>query len=225
MKSKIYSSVSFSKGYYTWFVAIGISVILLVLFLSYSFFNVLKENQINSRKQIFSKQVELAGKDIQSDFTSMYDDMVFFVNNLEPWTYERTSNEELAFEKRARRIFNNHRDVLDTIVVIFPNRTVSFYFDNQNNFLKTTYEDISEVPVNEGDIALTNPSKGVGITVKINLNRFFIYKLGNYYLGKSGDKFIYKDGELISLEMENEFGNHIFEGSILSGISQNVNEG
>jgi PAS domain S-box-containing protein len=225
MKSKIYSSFSLSKGYYTWFVAIGISVILLVLFLSYSFFNILKENQINSRKQIFSKQVELAGKDIQRDFTSMYDDMVFFVNNLEPWTYERTSNEELAFEKRARRIFNNHRDVLDTIVVTFPNRTVSFHFDNQNNFLKTTYKDILEVPVNEGDIALTNPSKGVGITVKINLNRFFIYKLGNYYLGKSGDKFIYKDGELISLEMENEFGNHIFEGSILSGISQNVNEG
>jgi len=225
MKSKIYSSVSFSKGYYTWFVAIGISVILLVLFLAYSFFDVLKENQINSRKQIFSKQVELAGKDIQSDFTSMYDDMVFFVNNLEPWTYERTTNEELAFEKRARRIFNNHRDVLDTIVVTFPKRTVSFHFDNQNNFLKTIYKDESEVPVNKGEIALNNPSKGVGITVKINLDRFFIYKLGNYYLGKSGDKFIYKDGELFSLGMENEFGNYILEGSILSGISQNVNEG
>lgn len=225
MRSKIYSSFSLGKSYYSWFVAIGISVILLVLFLSYSFFSVLKENQINSRKQAFSKQVELAAKDIQTDFSSMYDDMLFFVNNLEPWTYERTSNEELAFEKRARRIFNNHRDVLDTIIVTFPNRVVSFHFDDQNNFLKTIFDNYKKVPKSKGDVVFSNPNKGVGITVKTNLTRFFVYKLGNYYLGKSGDKFIYRDGEFLTLGLEQQFENYIIEGSILSSIEQNVNEG
>ncbi|WP_373496310.1 response regulator [Aquiflexum sp.] len=225
MKSNLYSSFSLSKAYYRWFVAIGIAVIFLVLFLSYSFFNVLKENQINSRKQTFSKQVELAAKDIQNDFTFMYEDMLFLVNNLEPWTYERTSNEELAFEKRARRIFNNHRDVLDTIVVTFPNKTVSFHFDDQNNFLRTTFENYSQVPQNKNELVLSNPNKGVGITVKTNLDRFFVYKLANYYLGKSGDKFIYNDGEFLTLGLEQQFGNYIFEGGILSDISRNVDEG
>ena len=225
MRSKLYPSFSLSQGNYRWFVAIGISVVLLVLFLSYSFFNVLKENQINSRKQVFSKQVELAARDIQTDFASMYEDMLFFVNNLEPWTYERTSNEELAFEKRARRIFNNHRDVLDTIVVSFPNTTVSFHFDNQNNFLKTTYQNKSEVPINKQDVILTNANKGVGIIVKTNLTRFFIYKLGNYYLGKSGDKFIYTDGRFLSLDLGKDYENYTFEGSLLAHISQNVKEG
>lgn len=225
MKSKIYSSLSLNKSFYGFFVAMGIAVIILVLFLSYSFFNVLKENQINSRKLAFSKQVELAGRDIQNDFSSMYEDMLFFVNNLEPWTYDSTSNEVLAFEKRARRIFNNHRDVLDTIVVLFPQKTVSFHFDNQNNFLQTTYKNSTDVPVSKNDVVLTNINTGVGITVKTNLDRFFVYKLGNYYLGKSGDKFIYLDGEFLALGIEQQFANYIFEGSILSDISQNVNEG
>ncbi|WP_194974381.1 PAS domain-containing hybrid sensor histidine kinase/response regulator [Aquiflexum lacus] len=225
MRSKIYSSFSFSKGYYRWFVAIGISVVLLVLFLSYSFFLVLKENQINSRKQTFSKQVELAAKDIQNDFSSMHDDMLFFINNLEPWTYERTSNEELAFEKRARRIFNNHRDVLDTIVVTFPNTIVSFHFDDQNNFLKSIYESSTDVPKSKNEIILSNPVKDVKIDIKTNLERFFVYKLGNYYLGKSGDKFIYDDGEYLTLGFEQQFGDYVFEGAIISEITQNVNEG
>ena len=119
---------------YRWLIIFGITVIILISSLAVYFFNALTDNQVESRKLVFDKQVELAGKDIQNTFSSMYDDMLFFVNNLEAWTYDSTTNEQLAFERRARRIFNNHRDLLDTVVVIFPNHIVSFHFDSRNNF-------------------------------------------------------------------------------------------
>jgi len=213
------------NNYYTGFVAIGILIVFLVLFLAFSFFNVLKENQIDSRNQSLSKQAELAGKEMQRDFAFLYEDMLFFVNNLEPWTYERTSNESLAFEKRARRIFNNHRDILDTIFVSFPQHHVSFYFDNQNNFLKKTYESRSDMPIQPHDITLSNPNKEVAISIKLDLDRFFLFVLGNYYLGKTGYKLIYKNGEYLNISSEFKLDNSKIDNSVLSEIDQNISDG
>ena len=213
------------KNYYTGFVAIGILIVFLVLFLAFSFFNVLKENQTDSRNQSLSGQVELAGKEMQRDFTFLYEDMLFFVNNLEPWTYERTSNESLAFEKRARRIFNNHRDILDTIFVSFPHHHVSFYFDNQNNFLKKTYDNRSDIPIHPDDITLSNPNKEVAISVKLDLDRFFLFILGNYYLGKTGYKLIYKNGEYLDNSSEINFDNSDIEDAVLSEMDQDISDG
>lgn len=225
MKPDKYPQIPQTKNYHTGFVVIGILIVFLVIFLSFSFFNVLKKNQTDSRNQSLSSQVELAGKEMQRDFTFLYEDMLFFVNNLEPWTYERTSNESLAFEKRARRIFNNHRDILDTIFVSFPKHHVSFYFDNQNNFLKKTYENRSGMPAESYHMTLTNPDKGVEISIKIDLDRFFLFILGNYYLGKTGHKLIYKNGEYLDLLEDFNLDNSNMDPTVLSEIDQDISEG
>lgn len=176
-----------------WMVAFAISLVLLIIVLGFSFFSALRENQVSSRQLALNKQVEIAGKDLQKHFEAMYDDMVFFVNNLEPWTYERSGNEQLAFEKRARRIFNNHRELLDTVIVTFPKHYVSFHFDRQNNFIKTVYENKEDIPQLKGNtIDLYNSSRGVGIQTSLNLGRYFRGELGNYYLGTSGEKIIWQ---------------------------------
>jgi PAS domain S-box-containing protein len=213
------------KNYHTGFVVIGILIVFLVLFLTFSFFNALKKNQTDSRNQSLSSQVELAGKEMQRDFTFLYEDMLFFINNLEPWTYERTSNESLAFEKRARRIFNNHRDILDTIFVSFPRHHVSFYFDNQNNFLKKTYESRADMPIQPHDITLSNPNKEVAISIKLDFDRFFLFILGNYYLGKNGFKLIYKNGEYLDISSELNFDNSNINAAVLSEINGDILEG
>lgn len=177
-----------------WMVAFAISLVLLILVIGVSFFNALRESLINSRQVAMNKQVEIAGKDLQKHFEAMYDDMVFFVNNLEPWTYERTGNEQLAFEKRAKRIFNNHRELMDTVFVSFPNIHVSFHFDKQNNFIKTVYNNVESIPTAVGNnLDLYNATKGVGINVRLNLGRYFRGELGNYYLGTAGEKVIWQD--------------------------------
>ncbi|MFD2203382.1 PAS domain-containing hybrid sensor histidine kinase/response regulator [Shivajiella indica] len=215
------------KGLYQWFVFFGIIVAVLISFLAVSFFQALRDSQLNSIQQSLNKQVEIAGKDIQKSFDLMYEDMLFFVNNLEPWTYERTSNEELAFEKRARRIFNNHRDVLDTIVVVFPNHIVSFHFDDRNNFLKVFYEEKEQIPTGkDGEVLdLKNESKGVSIIATTNLDRFFNDQLSNFYLGSKNGKFIWKDGVLKRYNFENSDTKIDYEDHVLNNLSADLNLG
>ncbi|MCH7398423.1 response regulator [Belliella sp. DSM 107340] len=193
----------FSKNYnnsYRWFVVTGILVLILTLFLATNFFYALKESQLEARRQFLNKQVELAAKDIQNRFSSTYDDLVFFVNNLEPWTYERDDDEQIAFEMRSRRIFNNHRNILDSLIVIFPSQSVSFSFDEKNNFIKQLSYSETKLPIQkENHIFLENQSKGVKIVGVVNIDRFLGDELGNYYLGMSGEKLLFKNGELYGL--------------------------
>ncbi|MCH7414709.1 ATP-binding protein [Belliella sp. R4-6] len=193
----------FSKSYnnaYRWFVVTGVLVVILILFLAIIFFRALTESQVEARRQFLNKQVELAAKETQNRFSSTYDDLVFFVNNLEPWTYEKNGNEQLAFEMRTRRIFNNHRNVLDTMTVVFPNHIVSFHFDQKNNFIKKVLPANSNIPeIKQNHIVLENQSKGLKIISVVNLDRFLGDELGNYYLGMSSEKLLYKNGELYGL--------------------------
>lgn len=218
--------LGFQKGFYRWFIFIGIGVIFIISFLAINFFNALKENQIASLQLALNKQAEIAGNDIQNRFGAMYEDMLFFVNNLEPWTYERTSNEQLAFEKRARRIFNNHRNVLDSIVVTFPNHIVSFHFDKKDNFVQSFHDSLSGISHEKfGTIALKNPDKGVGIYVISNFNRFFEDQLSNFYIGIDTEKSVWVDGEIWKNQQDTNFPEFSFPQSLKDHLDEELGSG
>ncbi|EKB50394.1 PAS domain-containing hybrid sensor histidine kinase/response regulator [Cecembia lonarensis] len=214
------------KGYYRWFVLLGIVVAFIISFLAINFFKALKESQIASIQLTLNKQAEIAGNDLQNRFEAMYEDMLFFVNNLEPWTYERTSNESLAFEKRARRIFNNHRYLLDTVIVSFPQHTVAFHFDARDNFIQTFHKGMEKVvPGKLGEIHLENPQKEVAIIVKTGLKKFFEDQIANYYIGIDTEKSIWIDGNnwRIGEEMQGP-GNKLSEALIVH-LHENLDAG
>ena len=226
MIRKDYSLPKSETGLYRILVVLGIFVVFLITFLGLAFFQVLSDNQINSSKFTLNKQAELASKQIEKRFTAFYDDMSFFVRNLEPDTYDNNESEILAFEKRARRIFNNHRDLLDTIKVIFPNKAVIFHFDNRNNFINTFLDKeqlMKEMGQNE--VFLDYPSKNVAISATVNLERFFIDELTNYYLGISGEKLIYCDGKLRGTHDQKLKKGFFLDQEVLDQISAQVEEG
>jgi PAS domain S-box-containing protein len=226
MISKDYSLPKSETGLYRILVVLGIFVVFLITFLGLAFFQALHDNQINSSKITLNKQAELASKQIENRFAAFYDDMVFFVKNLEPNTYAVNDNGILAFEKRARRIFNNHRDLLDTIKVIFPDRAVIFHFDNRNNFVRTFLdkEQLSQ-KVDENEIYFTNESRYVAIRATVNLERFFIDEMTNYYLGISGEKLIYWDGKLRGTHEQKLNKGFLIDEGILRKIADQVDEG
>ncbi|MCH6199171.1 ATP-binding protein [Aquiflexum sp. LQ15W] len=226
MNSKSYKFSKSETGLYRILVGLGIFVVALITFLGLAFFQVLNDNQISSSKTNLNEQVELASKQIERRFTSFYDDMSFFVNNLEPWTYEKGESEILAFEKRARRIFNNHRDLLDTITVLFPNQAVVFHFDNRNNFIKTHLESpkVLQDPF-KNELQLYNSSTKVIIRAKVNLERFFFDEMTNYYLGISGEKLIFCDGKLRGAHDQTLKDGYKIEQNVLSEIMAQAEEG
>ncbi|MCR9014681.1 PAS domain-containing hybrid sensor histidine kinase/response regulator [Aquiflexum gelatinilyticum] len=226
MNPQNYKIPKSETGFYSILVGLGIFVVVLITFLGTAFFQVLNDNQINSSKINLNKQVELSSKQIEKRFTAFYDDMFFFVNNLEPWTYEKGDNEVLAFEKRARRIFNNHRDLLDTITVFFPNQTVVFHFDNRNNFIKEYLESKKNLPFPaQNELHLNNFTTNVSISAKVNLERFFFDEMTNYYLGISGEKLIFCDGKLRGAHDQTLKGGFSIEETILNQMLIQVADG
>jgi PAS domain S-box-containing protein len=217
---------SMNQGVYRWFVLLGIGAILFIFFLAVNFFGALKESQVSSIQLSLNKQAEIAGKDLQNRFSAMYEDMLFFVNNLEPWTYERTSNESLAFEKRARRIFNNHRFILDKVIITFPNHTVSFHFDDRNNFIQNFEDEIVPYDLDGfGIINLQNEQRGVGIIIQTTLRNFFNDQISNYFLGLITEKLVWMDGEIILLGDENETMNFGFSKEITKQLEEDIQSG
>jgi PAS domain S-box-containing protein len=189
-------------------VFLGVTLVFSVLVLAFFFFRALEENQIKTNNYALTKQIELAGKETEKSFNAMYDDMLFLINNLETWTYERTSNEGLAFEKRVRRIFNNHRSILDTIVVEFPQHRVSFYFDSKNTFVQTFGGEDSKLPIPSKEaFYFKHPTKDLSLLVHFKLTSFVEDQLSNYYLGITSSKFIILNGQLYDL-----IDDSIFEG-------------
>lgn len=214
------------SGSVTWFAGLAFFVVFLIVFLGYSFFQALSKNQLEARNEFLAKQVEFASRDIQKTFRYMDEDMIFFVENLELWTYEKTSNEQLAFEKRARWILNNHRDLIDSIIVVFPNHIVSFHFDKGNNFVRSFHQELEEIPLSRGnEIRFKSRNKNLEIIAKVNINRFFSSQLSTFYLGASAEKLVYMNGELLGLSEMDLIPGFVLDNVVMEKISLDIGEG
>lgn len=204
-------------------VFLGVFLVFSILFLAFNFFHALEENQVQTNNYALTKQIELAGKETEKSFNAMYEDMLFLINNLETWTYERTSNERLAFEKRARRIFKNHRSILDTVIVSFPNHQVSFHFDSKNGFI-TQFRDaqkkLESTPTNA--FILNHSNKNLSLLVHLNLKGFFEDQLSNYYLGPTSSKFIISDGIIYDLVDDSIFLDYEIDPESKNYLDENL---
>lgn len=214
------------KGFYRLLLVMGVFVLILIIFLATAFFQALNQNQVNAMKANLNKQVELASTQVEKRFGGMYEDMLFFVNNLENWTYERTLNEQLAFETRSRRIFNNHRDVLDTIKVGFPRHYVIFYFDERDNFIRRVSDNVPiSSRLHEDDILLTNATRGVSIAFSPNIERLLADELNNFYIGSNSEKLIYREGAWFLLEGQKLNPGEYFGRNLKEELSEQVKAG
>lgn len=226
MVAKANNIVRSERGFYQILLIMGIIVILLIIFLGIAFFQVLRDNQINASKENLDRQVEMAAKQIEKGFGEFYEDIFFLTTNLEPWTYSRGDNDQLAFEKRMRRIFNNHRDVLDTVVVRFPDRIVSFHFDQRNNFVRD-FLPMDFVPKGNDGMGLYMDvlEKGVAVSARFSLERLVIDAYSNFYLGPNAIKMLFLDDRFVGIE-ENKMVSHFhLSESTKSIIIDNVTNG
>lgn len=205
---------------------LGVSLVFAILFLAIYFFQALYENQVNTINHTLNKQIELAGKETEKSFNSMYDDMVFLINNLEPWTYESAGNEPLAFEGRVQRIFNNYREIIDTLTVDFPNHRVSFHFDSKNFFIKEVKNQDRDL-TSEGSptLLLKNTPKKLTVQVHLSLNRFAVDQLSNYYLGANSSKFMVIDELIIDLVEDSYFKGFALDQVSMSYINETLGQG
>jgi PAS domain S-box-containing protein len=221
------SSLMTKWYFYRNFVVLGIFVVFFILFLAYRFVFALKENQVSFVQQTLDKQVELAAKQIQEEFHSSHEDLIYYAENINPGLYKDLSAPESLFEQRTRRTFNSHRNILDTIIVKLPNGVVSFSFDNQNSFRKEVFQDLIGIPGNDtNEILYTNESRNIEVIFKLNINRFLNDVLSSYYLGQTGKKLVMMNGSFAGIidpsSAEYYFLEDIVNNQILSDMSDGL---
>ncbi|MCH7409699.1 ATP-binding protein [Belliella sp. DSM 111904] len=222
------AQASHTKNYseaYRWFVGAGFIIVFLIIFLAYNFFDALSDSQVKAKHQFLSKQVELAAKDVQSQFSITFDDLMFFVNTLDPAVHVEGAKELVALEGRTRRVFNNHRNIVDTLIINYADRTVSYHFDAKNNFIKTVHDDDSPFWENSRHIVFGNSVNSISIVAIIDLDRFINNRLGNYYLGLSSEKLLYANGKVLGISDYTTVENFTFESKLYSEIDNDIRQG
>jgi PAS domain S-box-containing protein len=208
------------------FFALGFVVIFLIVFLSVSFYQAIYTNLIQPKKSTLNKQVELIAKNLRQEFDIMYDDMLFFSNIIEPDVYESSMEQQIIFEQRTRRVLNTHRKIIDSVIIVFPERTVSFSFDANNNFIKSTdftEEFFQQKTSNQFSIKSSNNQ--IELVFKINLGRFLGEGLRNYYLGIASERLVYLDGQLWGAEEVFPSDNFEIEPKVLQQLQKDIEDG
>lgn len=220
------SALRSDKGFYQILLIMGIIIVLLIIFLGIAFFQVLQNNQIKSAKENLDGQVELAAKQIEKTFGKFYDDLYFLASNLEPSTYDLGDKEILAFEKRARRIFNNYREVMDTLVVRFPGTTVSFHFDNRNNFVREFDEQRENLGQSDQDIlTISYPENDITVTARFNLQRLVNDSFSNFYMGAYSQKFVFVDSIFWAIDEQQLVGYLRLDHNSTTEIANQIKDG
>jgi PAS domain S-box-containing protein len=101
-----------------------------------------------------------------------------------------------------------------------------FHFDAKNNFQKTILPDLTGlVSQARNEVLFKNESKGVGVILKLNLNRFFSDILSSYYLGLSGKKFIFLNGNFSGIIESASSENYFLEEKVNQQLGRDISEG
>jgi PAS domain S-box-containing protein len=162
------------------------------------FYNSLSKNLIEYRKLFLNKQVELAANEIQRNYSNLYDDLIFFANNLEDAQVSDHQN-GLIEEVRIRRLLNNYLSLLDTVFIETGNQTAYYHVSPTNYFVsKIVPRSISDISCGEC-LHITSNGGEVKMLIMMDLHNFFWEHLSNYYLGPNNYKLLYENGELINI--------------------------
>jgi PAS domain S-box-containing protein len=184
-----------------WLIGLSVAAIMFTVLLAFFFYRSLSDNLVENRKLFLNKQVELAANEAQRNFNNLYEDLVFYTNNLEFNDLEIKSNQD---ENRIRRLLNNYFSLIDTLIIEKDSNRYLYHVSKANYFSKMKSPvGISELSC-EPCLKVTSSKGNILMLAKLNLNQYFAEHLVNYYLGPSSFKVIFEDSEFFHLNSEGE---------------------
>ncbi|MBD8487492.1 response regulator [Echinicola sp. CAU 1574] len=173
----------------------SIASIVLILFLAYFFYNTLSNNLLGNSKQFLNKQVEIASNEVQRRFNSLHEDLTYYTQSLESFSSFDTEEKIQLHEARTRRLLNSYRTLVDTLFLDVANMRLAYLIRDNNYFEKI------EIPANR---TFNDPGKYVKVSshkepitliASVNIEQFLSDYASNHYLGESGFKFYFVNGE------------------------------
>lgn len=209
-----------------WLIGSSIVAILFTIMLAFFFYRSLSENLIENRKIFLNKQVELAANEAQRKFNSLNDDLIFFANNQEASLMAAgNASENSVDETRVRRMLNNYINLIDTLIIEGSGVSRKYHVSDANYFLaERPYMPIGEDTCTDC-FRIRSDRGNVTLLVKLNLEKYFINHLTNYYLGPDTHKLIYMKGDLLNPAGGTISGGVYLDNSLQAALSREIEGG
>ena len=159
----------------------------------------LKEYRIKNRVDGLKNQVQLCSDDLEQVIAQFEEDFYYFIlsnDNIDDYS---AGNNQLA--RNIQNFLEHHDEIVDSVFIVKDSIQLKSYFDNQKSLV--LLEDPSMKIVDFDQLKnldfqlipesnyLVYKHEDLIYVLSTSPSRLITQKLGNYYLGKGGCKFIY----------------------------------
>ncbi|GMQ29916.1 response regulator [Algoriphagus confluentis] len=178
--------------------AVGSTLIFMVIFLGFSFFNAIYQTQVQSRKDFLSQQTALASRGLESEVDRFLSETGFFADNVADRLNELKANPD-RLVRTTRQLFNAFPGMIDNLWMDLGDSVLLFSLTSRNDFLA---QKVSEGLPKSGGLEsfIHLEREGVEFVFNLNLPKFSRGYVSIFYLDQGGEKFLYFDENLVSLD-------------------------
>lgn len=179
---------------------VGSVLVILVVVLGLSFFRVIFNAQVDSRKMFLNKQTELAARGLETELNRFEEEsrtLIFYLE--EPGLDEEDYKEE--FSIAVRRTFTTFPQLIDTVWVDLKDSVLVFTLTDRNDFLRIRSDSGFPEELKENQF-LVSGNLGYRVLYSTDFKRFSKEYVTNFYLNPGGEKYLFYDSALISLNQE-----------------------
>ncbi len=185
--------------------AIGTTLVFLIILLGTSFFNAIISTETSSKKQFLRKQTELASTGLELELNEFEESSVLLMHYLEDSDLDPGDYRD-EFTAAVKRVFRAYPKLIDTLYVDFKDSTIFFTQTPRNDFIRK--ESLSKFPdLNSSRSFFLVQGKTQPFRILFHLNPVAFAKdfVENFYIDPQGKKILYLNGEFWDLSIRKKF--------------------
>lgn len=205
-------------------VTLGAVMVVLLISLGVSFFVLIRNSQLSSRKDFLTKQTEIAARQLELEMNRFEEDAKIIMDFMEDDDMDPEDFRD-EFTKTVRRIFVGYPGLVEFAQVDFGDSTIIFSMTERNDFIRKPYSDALNFINEQNNLYKVLGSQDLGLLFSLNLSDFTQDFVSNYYLNPNGSKYLIINGELNTIEFDDNLQGITFDSIQVSIIKEDVELG
>ncbi len=205
--------------------AIGTTLVLLIILLGASFFNAIISTQTSSKKEFLRKQTELASNRLELKLIKFEESSVLLMDYLEDSDLEEEDYKS-DFTDEVKRVFKDYPDLIDTVYVDLKDSILLFTQTPRNDFIRKEYLDkFPDLNQSRSLFWIQGKTKPFRIFFHLNPVAFAKDHVENYYINPKGVKILYLNGEFWDLNFRKQDDSATVESQVPKQVLADLNIG
>jgi len=205
--------------------AIGTTLVFLIILLGASFFNAIISTETSSKKEFLRKQTELASTRLELELNKFEESSTLLMSYLEGSDLDQEHYREKLTES-VKRVFKDYPDLIDTVYIDLKDSTIFFTRTRRNDFIrKESLAKFSVLNPLRPVFVVQGKSRPFKIFFFLNPVAFTKDFVENFYIDPKGKKILYLNGEFWDLSVRKKYELRTAESQVSSRILADLNIG